>query len=670
MSKISEVYNAINPLRYAHKSISSEPISSNDLLINEKRYIYDEYVISKYKSHTYPPYVNALAEVTPVVQSCNVDKIDRFVISWPIEKLIEYTQDLNNYPYDAEPDHLCSVEYNAPKEDVFVKIKKYYPDMDYLIVAMSSNGIEYFIGKNITDFNTILPYTISNIPIPESMDDSDDIKDSYEEQCYNEYIRTAKEYGLTYAMECIITDMSTRIYGRLYRSLSWYGANVMCKRVLESICSYEQNTPLVNPVVDLKERIYSSDALNDLSDIEYENFLDDMRNMNAFFGRKETAMPAELLAKIFASVSLSARDINTISGILANNLENRSYLNTFDSAKDPSTPNYSPAEIYNIISRTVINQDAAVKAASMLMYNHLRGNSRNIVMVGPTGCGKTEIWRSLAEIYPQIVIVNGPNLTPEGWKGDYKFSSVFMAANRKYVNELVVVIDEADKMFEPAFGSSGTDYSQLLQNELLKIMDHKKNNIVTFTQERKESINVDCHNISIVLCGSFERMVSLKQKSDKAHVIGFTKADTDKLAEISAYNKYTEHDLTKYGNIRAEITGRVNQIVELNTMTTADFITIINHPTASPVHQLEHEMDIKIKLNETAKEKLAELAVQSKLGCRPIRSRLIQCIDKKMFNKPDHKKYDLSKEILESMNIAPADIKPSDPETNLRQEKG
>ena len=110
----------------------------------------------------------------------------------------------------------------------------------------------------------------------------------------------------------------------------------------------------------------------------------------------------------------------------------------------------------------------------MLMYHHLNGNSRNIVMAGATGCGKTEIWRTLSKKFNFIRIVNGPQLTCDGWKGSYHIKDIFTGETKETAECLVIVIDEADKLFEPSIGSGGTDFGQKIQNELLKIMDDDK----------------------------------------------------------------------------------------------------------------------------------------------------------------------------------------------------
>lgn len=80
--------------------------------------------------------------------------------------------------------------------------------------------------------------------------------------------------------------------------------------------------------------------------------------------------------------------------------------------KEPvKTFSYTPKEIYEYLSKQIHGQTEAVKAASMLLYNHTKGHKRNILFAGPTGCGKTEIWRVLKNMYPYIKIIDYTQIT-------------------------------------------------------------------------------------------------------------------------------------------------------------------------------------------------------------------------------------------------------------------
>lgn len=118
----------------------------------------------------------------------------------------------------------------------------------------------------------------------------------------------------------------------------------------------------------------------------------------------------------------------------------------------------TPRSIYEYLSQHIYGQEMAKRAASMLMWHHSRGNSRNIVMAGATGCGKTEIWRTLSKKFDCIRIVNGPQLTCDGWKGSYQIKDIFTGEAKGMAEHFIIVIDEADKLFELSVGSGGTDF--------------------------------------------------------------------------------------------------------------------------------------------------------------------------------------------------------------------
>ena len=312
----------------------------------------------------------------------------------------------------------------------------------------------------------------------------------------------------------------------------------------------------------------------------------------------------------------------------------------------------SPKEIFDIIDKNVVHQDSAKRAAAMLLHNHMKGIGSNMVMIGPTGCGKTEIWRTLSTIYPFIEMVNGPQLTIEGSKGGYKLSSIFSEYIDKpdIANHLILVVDEADKMLEPIISAQGCDWSKALQNEFLKIMDHESNTKVTMMADNRsnKSITLDCKGITIVLCGSFENMVKNKCNNNSSG-IGFL---SEHITTDDLHNQaeYTEQDLIDYGHMRIEMAARINRITILKETTTNDFFDILNHKTASPIKKLEKDFNIKIQISNKAKRMLAEYAYETKLGCRIMKSTMVKVIDELIFDEPDKSKYNLTQPIIELLN--------------------
>lgn len=259
-------------------------------------------------------------------------------------------------------------------------------------------------------------------------------------------------------------------------------------------------------------------------------------------------------------------------------------------------------------------------------------------MAGKSGCGKTEIWRALSKRYDFIRIINGSQLSCDGWKGSFHLKDIFWDEPKETAEHLVIVIDEADKMLEPAIASGGTDVARRVQNELLKLMD---GDTLTFVSDnnndKSRKITVDCSGVSVVLCGSFETM--LQTKTDSSSSIGFLQSEKRE----SRIGECNEKDLIKYGNVRREIAGRINQIVTLDALTAADFEAILDSGI-SPILKLEKAHKVSLSVDAATKKRLATEAAESGLGCRFLRSTLQSILDAQMFNKPEAKAFSLSYE--------------------------
>ncbi len=404
-----------------------------------------------------------------------------------------------------------------------------------------------------------------------------------------------------------------------------------------------------NPAVSFTTEAYMG-KFDAIPDLEYESRLDDTKEISSFWDCQRSQEAGYILLNAIARTDLCDSHIHSIAKILADAATITDYIaekeacgeyafqpgSNFPPAYGMKNPISSPHEIYDYLNKNIYGQDAAKRAVSMLMYHHLHGNSRNIVMAGKSGCGKTEIWRALSKRYGFIRIINGPQLSCDGWKGSFHLKDIFWDEPKEMVEHLVIVIDEADKMFEPAIASGGTDVAKMVQNELLKLMD---GDTLTFVSDnnndKSRKITVDCSGVSVVLCGSFETMLQTKIEASSGG-IGFMKSakNESRVAECN------EGDLIKYGNVRREIAGRINQIVTLDALTAADFEAILDS-RISPILKLEKAHKVSLSLDGDSRKRLAAEAAQSGLGCRFLRSKLQSMLDGEMFDTPDAKEYSL-----------------------------
>lgn len=610
-------------------------------------HVFRSYWLDYCQSDRYPTYARLLAKTTPQLEEilcsgCFISS--KFIVRWNLPELLE------TETHEDDPNKEDSIT------NLYKKIRAHDTQAEYLTVILENDDITCFVDVSSHDYRTditdmlkdyrVMPSKKTYCHNPNASDKETTDEDEINEPKINR-IDYSDMFDSAYdILHRIVHTIAQRTNdGRNFNSLSRKGAYTLCQSLFSAISNNKGAIPIKNPC-----EIWKTTGIEDCDDIYAGILFDDIHNIYKLFGSKDYETPYNILTNIFTQIKLCNHGVDMLSEVMAEIMCEQSFGINNDTKNVHPLPEYTPSQIYDMLSETVVNQDAALKAASMFIYNHVHGHGRNMLMVGPTGCGKTEIWRKLASIYPCISIIDGSRLTADGWKGDCKLETAFLLADSKYTDRLILVIDEADKMMEPAVGAHETDYSLLIQNELLKLMDHKKGNIAIFTDGKNKQVSVDCSKISIVLCGSFSRMVKAKEQADKSQNIGFIKLKSNILADMNPYNKYTTNDLIQYANVRDEVAGRINQIVELNSMETDDFMTIINHATASPIHQLEKEMKLKIHLNESAKQKLAELAATSKLGCRVINARLIQCLDAMMFEQPDCAEYDLSDAVEKSFN--------------------
>lgn len=414
------------------------------------------------------------------------------------------------------------------------------------------------------------------------------------------------------------------------------------------------NVDMLSPKSDFNVRAHDGEY-DSLSDDEYYKKEADAEEIASFWDYKSSEKAGIVLLNALAKTDMSDVEIDEIAGILADASARTDYytadeqesvcdedifhpdldFSPEDVSGNPGNSN-TPRSIYNYLCQHIYGQDAAKRAAAMLMYHHLHGNSRNIVMAGASGCGKTEIWRTLSKMYNCIRIVNGPQLNCDGWKGSYHIKDIFWDEPNNLAEHLIIVIDEADKLFEPTVGSGGTDFAQKIQNELLKIMD---GDTLTFVEDNNKGkkITVDCSGVSVVFCGSFERM--LQEKTEASGSIGFCQSERTE----SRIAECTEEDLIQYGNIRREIAGRISQIVTLDTLDADDFEKILQSEM-SPIQKIEKTHHVSLAVDTDSRRKLASDAAGSGLGCRYIRSKLQLLLDEQMFDEPDADTYSLSYE--------------------------